>query len=100
GGPPGPTPLVSVPPEVSGIRIVVRSGERVDLVWTIPAAVASVPTWLVGCHIPGHWAQGMQIPVRWAAGDGTGSPPPSALSVGPRSVAQWCALSPAPHGAG
>ena len=26
GAPPGPTPLVSVPPEVSGLRVVVRSG--------------------------------------------------------------------------
>ena len=37
GAPPGPTPVVSVPPDVAGIRIVVRSGERVDLVWTVPA---------------------------------------------------------------
>jgi uncharacterized cupredoxin-like copper-binding protein len=65
GHPPGPTPVVSVPPEVSGLRIVVRSGERVDVVWTVPAAAASGPPWIVGCHIPGHWARGMQIPVRW-----------------------------------
>ena len=37
GAPPGPTPLVSVPPDVAGIRIVVHSGERVDLVWTVPS---------------------------------------------------------------
>jgi uncharacterized cupredoxin-like copper-binding protein len=65
GHPPGPTPVVSVPPEVSGLRVVVRSGERVDVVWTVPAAAASGPPWIVGCHIPGHWARGMQIPVRW-----------------------------------
>jgi uncharacterized cupredoxin-like copper-binding protein len=67
--PPGPTPVVSVPPDVSGIRIVVASGERMDLVWTIRAAVANpgAPPWLVGCHVPGHWARGMQIPVRWSA---------------------------------
>ena len=35
--PPGPTPVVSVPPDVAGVRIVVRSGERVDLQWTVPA---------------------------------------------------------------
>lgn len=64
GAPPGPTPLVSVPPEVSGIRIVVRSGERVDLLWTLPADAAATP-WIVGCHIPGHWEKGMQVPVRW-----------------------------------
>ncbi len=32
GAPPGPTPVVSVAPEVSGLRIVVRSGERVDVI--------------------------------------------------------------------
>ena len=52
------------PPGVSGVRIVVKSGERVDLVWTVPA-VSSTAAWLVGCHIPGHWERGMQIPVRW-----------------------------------
>lgn len=73
GAPPGPTPIVSVPPDVAGLRIVVRSGERVDLVWTVPAIVGDQasavggPSWVVGCHIPGHWAKGMQIPVRWVA---------------------------------
>ncbi len=62
GAPPGPTPIVSVPPDVSGLRIVVRSGERMDVVWTVPSL--DVPL-IVGCHIPGHWEQGMQIPVRW-----------------------------------
>jgi uncharacterized cupredoxin-like copper-binding protein len=65
GAPPGPTPLVSVPPDVSGIRIVVESGQRVDVVWTVPAGVAAGPAWVVGCHIPGHWDKGMQVPVRW-----------------------------------
>ena len=66
GAPPGPTPVVSVPPDVAGLRIVVRSGERVDVVWTVPVTPAT--TWQVGCHIPGHWARGMQIPVRWVGG--------------------------------
>lgn len=66
GRPPGPTPVVTVPPEVAGLRIVVTSGQRVDVVWTVPASAPSSPTaWLVGCHIPGHWARGMQIPIRW-----------------------------------
>jgi len=67
GAPPGPTPVVSVPPEVAGLRIVVRSGERVDLEWTVPAGEtgARLPELIVGCHIPGHWERGMQIPVRW-----------------------------------
>jgi uncharacterized cupredoxin-like copper-binding protein len=66
GAPPGPTPFVSVPPEVAGLRIVVRSGERVDVVWTVPA-VTPAAAWQVGCHIPGHWARGMRIPVRWVS---------------------------------
>ena len=72
GAPPGPTPVVAVPPEVAGLRVVVESGERVDVTWTVPAA-ASEPAgttaggtaWFVGCHVPGHWAKGMQVPVRW-----------------------------------
>ena len=64
GAPPGPTPAVSVPPEVAGLRIVVASGERIDVVWTVPRT--DVP-FIVGCHIPGHWEKGMQIPVRWVA---------------------------------
>ena len=67
GSPPGPTPVVSVPPGVGGVRIVVRSGERVDLVWTVPD-VPPDAAWQVGCHIPGHWARGMLIPVRWVDG--------------------------------
>ena len=55
-----------MPPGVAGVRIVVKSGERVDLVWTVPAdGPASATPWVVGCHIPGHWARGMQVPVRW-----------------------------------
>lgn len=72
GAPPGPTPVVSVPPDRAGVRIVVASGERVDLTWTVPAdagapagANGPAPAWLVGCHIPGHWAKGMQVPIRW-----------------------------------
>ncbi len=67
GAPPGPTPVVSVPPDVAGLRIVVRSGERVDLVWTVPVATAAT-AWQVGCHIAGHWARGMRIAVRWVGG--------------------------------
>lgn len=69
GAPPGPTPVVQVPADVAGLRIVVRSGERVDLIWTVPAGAASAAgPWVVGCHIPGHWAKGMQVPIRWVAG--------------------------------
>ena len=66
GRPPGPTPVVSVPPDVSGLRVVVASGQRVDVVWTVPADAPADPGgWVVGCHIPGHWARGMQVPIRW-----------------------------------
>jgi uncharacterized cupredoxin-like copper-binding protein len=66
GAPPGPTPVVRVPPDVAGVRVVVRSGERVDLVWTVPVdAPRGTTPWVVGCHIPGHWARGMQVPIRW-----------------------------------
>ena len=73
GAPPGPTPVVSVPPDVAGLRIVVRSGERIDVVWTVPAVAPAGRPWIVGCHIPGHWEKGMQIPVRWA-GQAAGEP--------------------------
>jgi uncharacterized cupredoxin-like copper-binding protein len=69
GAPPGATPDVQVPAGVAGVRIVVHSGERVDLIWAVPADATSAGseggTWLVGCHIPGHWAKGMHIPIRW-----------------------------------
>jgi len=66
GAPPGPTPLVSVPPDVSGLRIVVESGQRVDVHWTVPLDAPDAPSaWVVGCHIPGHWDKGMQILIRW-----------------------------------
>jgi uncharacterized cupredoxin-like copper-binding protein len=64
GAPPGPTPVVTVPPDIDALRIVVASGERVDVVWTVPPAAAEA-SWQVGCHIPGHWARGMAIPVSW-----------------------------------
>jgi len=64
GAPPGPTPVVSVPPAMAGVRVVVGSGERIDATITLPADAATVD-WLVGCHIPGHLAKGMQVPVRW-----------------------------------
>ena len=72
GAPPGPTPAVSVRPDVAGLRIVVASGERVDVVWTVPAERRPARL-VVGCHIPGHWDAGHAIPVRWV--DGAGAAP-------------------------
>ncbi len=80
GAPPGPTPVVRVPPDRAGLRVVVASGGRVDVAWDVPSmeAVSTAP-WLVGCHIPGHWAQGMVIPIRFidAAGQPLASEGPS-----------------------
>jgi hypothetical protein len=64
GAPPGPTPVVSVPPELAGLRVVVASGQRVDVTWTVPSDAAEVRRLLIGCHIPGHWANGMRAAVR------------------------------------
>ncbi len=78
GAPPGPTPAVSVPPGLEGLRIVARSGERVDVTWTVPDAPgpgASPIPLVVGCHIPGHWEKGMQIPVRFVQSGNATAPP-------------------------
>jgi uncharacterized cupredoxin-like copper-binding protein len=64
GARPGPTPRVSLDPSVGGLRIVVESGQRVDQLWTVPAAEPSGGL-DVGCHIPGHWDRGMVVPVRF-----------------------------------
>ncbi len=76
--PPGPTPVVSVAPELAGLRVVVPSGQRVDVTWTVPTpAEASQGSGsggdqggqlLVGCHIPGHWDRGMVVPIRFVQG--------------------------------
>jgi uncharacterized cupredoxin-like copper-binding protein len=73
--PPGPTPRVSVPPGHEGVRVVVASGERVDVAWTVPLDPGAT-SWFVGCHIPGHLAKGMQVPIRWLHGQ---MPPVSAI---------------------
>ena len=68
GHPPGPTPAVSVPPALEGLRVVVASGQRVDVAWTVPPPVSpdtAGATLMIGCHIPGHWAKGMVVPVRF-----------------------------------
>ncbi len=73
--PPGPTPVVSVPPGVAGVRVFVASGRRVDVEWTVPADAArpvdgsgtTTREWYVGCHIPGHFEKGMVVPVAFLA---------------------------------
>lgn len=68
GAPPGPTPVVTVPVGLEGLRVVVRSGERVDVRWTVPADPAAVARLIIGCHIPGHWGLGMRAGVRVVGG--------------------------------
>lgn len=78
GAPPGPTPVVVVAPELAGLRVVVESGQTADLRWTVPLdGPASPDGFLIGCHIPGHFARGMLVGVRWVGPDGVpldGSP--------------------------
>jgi uncharacterized cupredoxin-like copper-binding protein len=69
--PPGATPLVNVPPDVAGIRIVVASGQRIDLTWAVPAERATLSGLVIGCHIPGHWAKGMRTTFRIAQPGGS-----------------------------
>ena len=79
--PPGPTPVVSVAPGVAGLRVVVPSGQRVDVTWPVPATSDRVRTLLLGCHIPSHWQKGMRARVV-VVGDGASAPAatPVALS--------------------
>jgi uncharacterized cupredoxin-like copper-binding protein len=39
---------------------VVRSGERADVRFEVPASGEL----LIGCHIPGHYDRGMVVPIR------------------------------------
>ena len=82
GSPPGPTPFVAVPPGFDGVRIVVGSGQRKDVVWTVPANAATAASgWFVGCHIPGHWQKGMVVQVRFVDASGRPLASPAPLPV-------------------
>jgi hypothetical protein len=66
--PPGPTPVVSVAPDLAGLRVVVESGQRVDILWTVPADAPDArgdEALVIGCHIPGHWEKGMVAALRF-----------------------------------
>ncbi len=97
--PPGPTPLVPVPPGYDALRIVVGSGERVDVTWAVPpeATIAGQP-WFVGCHIPGHWAKGMVVPIRFV--DAGGRPLATPAASPPGSPAASSSGSPAASSSG
>jgi FtsP/CotA-like multicopper oxidase with cupredoxin domain len=60
--PPGPTPAVSVPPGLEGVRVVVASGATQTVTYTVPADIAE--QLLLGCHISDHWERGMAGAVR------------------------------------
>lgn len=75
--PPGPTPVVSPPPGIAGLRVAVASGQRVDVLWTVPDDPAAVARLIIGCHIPGHYAKGMHVAVRAFTALAAGSAPPS-----------------------
>jgi hypothetical protein len=60
--PPGPTPAVSVPPGLAGLRVVVASGATESVTYTVPTDVTE--QLLLGCHISGHWERGMAGAVR------------------------------------
>jgi uncharacterized cupredoxin-like copper-binding protein len=70
--PPGPTPVVSVAPDIAaaGLRVFVGSGQRNDAVWIVPIGAAGDATWSIGCHIPGHLAAGMIVPIRFVGPGG------------------------------
>jgi hypothetical protein len=78
GHPPGPTPVVTEPAGFDGVRIVVGSGQRMDVTWTVPPEAAA-GAWFVGCHIPGHWEKVMVVPIRFV--DAGGRPPASVPPV-------------------
>lgn len=63
GGPPGTTPAPP-PPEVRGLRVYAASGQRVDVLWTVPDDPAAIAGTRFGCHLPGHWQQGMRASLR------------------------------------
>jgi len=81
GSPPGPTPFVSVPAGLAGLRVVLLSGQRVDIAWKVPSepatgangglsasgsqADAGNSGLIAGCHIPGHYAKGMHVPIEF-----------------------------------
>jgi hypothetical protein len=75
--PPGPTPVVSVPPGLEGLRVVVASGQTQTVTYTVPAG--ETQQLLLGCHISDHWERGMAGAVRLVGpgGEPLGTPAPS-----------------------
>ena len=86
--PPGPTPVLSVAPDIAavGVRVFVGSGQRNDAPWLVPASAANDGSWSIGCHIPGHLAAGMIVPIRFVGPGGVPLAGPSAVPSGPAPV--------------
>jgi len=70
--PPGPTPVLSVAPDIAavGVRVFVGSGQRSDVPWVVPTVAVNDGAWSIGCHIPGHLAAGMIVPIRFVGPGG------------------------------
>lgn len=66
--PPGPTPVVTVPPGLEGLRVVVESGATRTVTYTVPEDTAELL--LLGCHISDHWERGMAGAVRFVGPGG------------------------------
>jgi len=81
--PPGPTPVLSVAPDIAavGVRVFVGSGQRSDVPWVVPKVVANDGAWSIGCHIPGHLAAGMIVPIRFVGPGGVPLAGPSAAPL-------------------
>ncbi len=88
GAPPGPTPEVSVPPDVAGLRIVVPSGQRVDVRWTVPAGRPDAR--------PARGSSAATSPV---TGRRAWSSPSAGSGRGPSDRPRWYALGPRRSGA-
>jgi uncharacterized cupredoxin-like copper-binding protein len=70
--PPGPTPILSVAPDIAaaGVRVFVGSGRRNDVPWVVPTSGLNDGSWSIACHIPGHLAAGMIVPIRFVGPGG------------------------------
>ncbi|HSW43877.1 MAG TPA: hypothetical protein VLM76_15375 [Patescibacteria group bacterium] len=66
--PPGPTPAISVPPGLEGLRVVVSSGATQTVTYRVPTDITEQI--LMGCHISDHWERGMAGAVRFVGPGG------------------------------
>jgi hypothetical protein len=74
--PPGPTPAVSVPPGLEGLRVVVASGATETVTYTVPTDTTE--QLLLGYHIADHLRRGMAGAVRFVGPGGVPLASPTA----------------------